>query len=109
MEDSHIKYLLSRIKCGMCGQRYQNAMIEFMGSFEEFSYFQITCQICKTQALVTAVVQKDKDSQIVTDVTVDDLVNSDNRTPVSADDLLDMINYLKYFDGDFTEIFPSKS
>jgi len=109
MEDSHIKYLLSRIKCGVCGQRYQNAMIEFMGSFEEFSYFQITCQICKTQALVTAVVQKDKDSQIVTDVTVDDLANSDNRIPVSADDLLDMINYLKYFDGDFSEIFPSKS
>jgi hypothetical protein len=109
LEDSHIKYLLSRIKCGVCGQRYENATIEFMGNFEEFSYFQITCQICKTQALVTAVVQKDEDSQKVTDVTVDELANSDNRTPISTDDLLDMMNYLKYFDGNFSELFPSKS
>jgi len=109
LEDSHIKYLLSRIKCGVCGQLYQTATIECMDSFEEFSYFQITCEICKTQALVTVVTQRGSDSEIVTDVTVDGQVNPDNGVPVSANDLLDMINYLKYFDGDFSEIFPSNS
>jgi hypothetical protein len=109
LEDSHISYLLSRIKCSVCGQRYQSTTIEFIGSFDEFSYFQITCQVCKTQAFVTAVVQKDDGgtSEVITDLTLEELKTSDFKIPVSTDDMLDIINYLKGFDGNFSEIFSS--
>ena len=109
LEDSHIRYLLSRIKCGVCGQSYQSTTIEFVGSFDEFSYFQITCQVCKTQAFVTAIVQKDegKATEVITDLTLEELKTSDFKIPVSADDMLDIMNYLKGFDGKFSEIFSS--
>ncbi|MFC1979249.1 hypothetical protein ACFLVP_04605 [Chloroflexota bacterium] len=109
LEDRHIKHLLSRIKCGICGQRYNNAVIEFIGSFDEFSYFQITCEVCNSQAFVTAIIQKDegKTSEVITDLTVEELNKSAIRNPVSADDMLDIMNYLKDFDGNFSEIFSS--
>lgn len=108
LEDSHIRYLLSRIKCGVCGQRYQGAQVEFIGRFDELSYFQITCQVCKTQAFVTAIVQKDEEnaSEVITDLTLEELKISDFK-PVSTDDMLDIMNYLKGFDGNFSEIFSS--
>jgi len=109
LEDRHIKYLLSRIKCGVCGQRYQDATIEFVGRFDEFSYFKITCQVCDTLAFVTAITQIDegKTSDVITDLTLEEVKTSDFKIPVSADDRLDIMNYLKDFDGNFTGIFSS--
>ena len=109
MEDRHIRYLLSRIKCGVCGQRYQDATIEFVGSFDEFSYFKITCQVCNTQAFVTAITQRDEGntSEVITDFTLEEVKTSDTKTPVSTDDMLDIMNYLKGFDGNFIGIFSS--
>jgi len=101
--------LLSRIKCNVCGQEYQSATIEFVGSFDEFSYFKITCQVCKTEAFVTAIVKKDEDniSEAITDLTLEEFKASDVKIPVTSDDMLDIMNYLKDFDGNFTEIFSS--
>ena len=109
MEDRRIRYYLSRIKCSVCGQHYKSTKIEFLGSFDEYSFFQITCEVCSTQALVTAIVQKDEDktSDVITDLTVEELKTSDTRSPVSTDDMLDMMNYLKDFDGNISEIFSS--
>ncbi|MFC1906050.1 hypothetical protein ACFLWJ_01020 [Chloroflexota bacterium] len=109
MEDRRIRYFLSRIRCSLCGQHYRGAKIEFLGSFDEYSFFQVTCEVCLTQALVTAIIQKheDKTLEVITDLTVEELRISDTKGPISTDDMLDIMNYLKDFDGNFSEIFSS--
>jgi len=56
---------------------------------------------------VTAIVQRDegKATEVITDLTLEELKTSDFKIPVSADDMLDIMNYLKGFDGNFSEIF----
>ena len=107
MQDKYIRHLISKIKCKVCGQHFDGAAVEHLGTFDEYSYYQLTCGVCGAQAMLTAIMQKDGDNnaEVITDMNVEELNNSSIRVPVSTDDMLDMMNYLKNFDGDFSELF----
>jgi hypothetical protein len=107
LRDKYIRHLISKIKCNVCGQHFDGATVEHLGTFDEYSYYQLTCSVCGAQAMVTAIMQKDGEgnTEVITDLSVEELSKSTSRGPVSTDDMLDMINYLKNFDGNFSGIF----
>ena len=108
MEESLIKKLVASIKCGVCGQRYGADNIRILGHRRDVWYLRALCPACHTQSLVAAVIQEDKLSEVITDLTEGELEKFRDAGIVTADDVLDMHNFLKGSSGDFSQLFSQE-
>lgn len=105
MDEHFVKKLMSTMKCGVCGQRYEISNVNVLGHRDEMWFLSIACPSCHSQALVAAVIKEGKPTEVVTDLTEAELAKFARRDPVKGDDVLDIHNFLKGFDGDFFKLF----
>ena len=108
MEENFIKRLMTSVKCGVCGQHYGADNISVLSHQEELWFLRVSCSACQTQCLVAAIVKQGKMPKIVTDLTETELENLRNVGAPIADDILDMHNFLKGFNGDFSRRFNQR-
>jgi len=109
VNESVIKKLMSSIKCAVCGQRYEEDGIKILGHQEDLWFLGVSCSVCHTRCLAAAVIKEDKAPQVITDLTGADQEKFRNVDRLTADEVLDMHNFLKNFDGDFSRLLtPSK-
>jgi len=109
VNESVIKKLMSSIKCAVCGQRYEEDGIKILGRQEDLWFLGVSCPTCHTQCLAAAVIKEDKAPQIITDLTGAEQEKFRNVAGLTADEVLDMHNFLKNFDGDFSRLLtPNK-
>ena len=105
MKESLIKRLIASIKCGACGQHYEEGDIDVIGHNEELWFLRISCSSCHTKCLVAAIIREDKKVEVITDLTKAELDKFKDVDGVRVDDILDMHNFLRDFDGDFPRLF----
>lgn len=105
MEESLIKKLVASVECSICGQRYGAGSIEVLGHEEDLWFLRVSCPSCDTHYLVAAIIREDRAPEFVTDLTEAELDRFRNMHGLEADDMLDMHNFLKGFDGDFSRLF----
>lgn len=108
IEENLIKRLMSSIKCSACGQRYEIDNIDVLGHQEDLWFLRVFCSTCRTQCLVVVVIKEGRVPEVITDLTKVELDKFRNAGMVSADEVLDMHNFLKNFDGDFSQLFSQK-
>lgn len=108
MDKSLIKRLMSSIKCGVCGQRYEIDNIDVLGQHQDLWFLRVLCSACRAQCLVAAVIREGRLPEVITDLTEAELDKFKNVGILSADEVLDMHNFLKDFDGDFSRLFSQK-
>jgi len=105
VEEGLIKRLMTSIKCSVCGQRYEADNIDVLGHQEDLWFLSILCPACHARCLVAAVVREDSVPEVITDLTQAELDRFRNVSKVTTDDVLDMHNFLKDFDGDLSQLF----
>ena len=105
MEENLIKRLIASIKCGSCGHHYEEDHIDIIEHTEELWFMKVFCSSCHVRCLVAAIIREDGKSQVVTDLTSAELDKFRGMDNVMEEDLLDMHEFLKDFDGDFPRIF----
>jgi len=105
LEENLIKKLMASMKCNVCGQHYEADNIEVLGHEENLWFLRILCVACHTQYLAAAVIKEDSVPELITDLTEAELDKFSNMGRLTADELLDMHNFLKDFDGDFSRFF----
>lgn len=105
MEESLIKRLIATIKCDNCGQNYKEDHVDVVEHIEELWFLKVSCSFCGVKSLVTVVIRRDERQEVVTDLTEAELERFEDLEGVGEDDLLDMHNFLKVFDGDFPRLF----
>jgi len=105
MEEGLIKRLMSSIKCEVCGQRYEVDDINVLGHQEDLWFLSALCPACHTRCLVAAVIREGKVPELITDLSEAELDRFRNDVQLTADEMLDMHNFLKDFDGDFSRLF----
>lgn len=108
MDESLIKQLITSITCGSCGKNYDEDHIEIIEHKEEMWFLRVSCPSCKLKCLVAAIIREDGESEVVTDLTPDELEKFKNSEVISEDDLLDMHGFLRNFDGDFPHAFRQR-
>ena len=108
MDEKFIKKLLSNMKCGICGRPYQPSHISILGHREDLWFLSVFCAACTSQALVAAVIKEGNVTEVVTDLTEAELAKFSADSSVEADDVLDIHNFLKDFEGDFSDLFSSE-
>ena len=108
MEEELIKRLLSSTKCGACGQRYEVDDINVLGHQEDLWFLSAFCPACHTRCLVAAVIREGKVPELITDLTEAELDRFRNAGKLTANEVLDMHNFLKDFGGDFSQLFSQR-
>ncbi|MBI2846991.1 MAG: hypothetical protein HYX82_03820 [Chloroflexi bacterium] len=104
MDRRSLKKALSTLRCNVCGRRYQSFNIRILGHEKGIWFIGVLCISCKSKGLVAAVIQDAKDPERVTDLTEGELSTFSGRPPVNMDDVLDIHNVLKDFQGEIGEL-----
>jgi len=105
MDERYIERLMATIKCGVCGQRYNGGDIKILGHRDDLWFLSVSCPACHSRGLVAAVLREERLPELVTDLTEEEFAKFSDAESVSVDDVLDMYNFLKRFDGDLSSLF----
>ena len=105
VEESLIKKLMASVKCGACGRCYEVDNIGILGHEGDLWFLRVFCPACQAQYLMAAVIKEDRVPAVITDFTEAELDKFRNAGVLAADEILDMHNFLKDFDGDFSQLF----
>jgi len=108
IEENIIKEMMTSMKCGVCGQHYEVDNIEVLGHEENLWFLKVLCVACHTQYLAAAVIKEGGAPETITDLTEVELDKFRNMDRPTADEVLDMHNFLKAFDGDFAHLFSQR-
>jgi len=102
MREAFLKRLFSMVKCESCGNDYEVAGIEILGHEDNLWLFSASCSHCQNQGLVAIVVKEGEIGGRVTDLIEAEYERFSRGVVVGVDDVLDMHNFLKEFEGDLT-------
>ena len=105
IEESFIRKLISSIKCGSCGQHYEESRIDIIERNDELCFIKVVCSSCHVACMVAAIIREDKQSKLITDLTEAEIDKFKGISDIDEDDLLDMHDFLKDFNGDLSNIF----
>ena len=108
VEENLIRRLIASTKCSVCGQHYEPDNISILGHQEELWFLRVSCSACHTQYLVAAIIKEDRMPELVIDLTEAELDRFRNMDVPAADEMLDMHNFLKNFNGDFSWLFSQR-
>ena len=108
VEEGLIKRLVASIKCRVCGWRYDAGDIDVIGHRDDLWFLRALCSICHTQCLVAAVIKGSKVPEVITDLSEAELDRFRGMGVLTADEVLDMHNFLEDFNGDFSRVFNLK-
>ncbi len=109
MEEGVIKRLITTIKCSSCGQHYEGYNIDVLGHSDELWFLKVLCSSCHTQCLVAAIIKGEKMAGSAIDLAATELAKFTGAQAIAGDDVLDMHDFLKAFDGDFSRLFGKAS
>lgn len=95
-----IKHLIANIKCAVCQSHYEPEGIHIVDHRDELWVMAVTCGQCHTRGLIFAVIKEES----VTELTPEEWIKFQEMSQVDADDVLDMHEFLRDFNGDFVSL-----
>lgn len=108
MREAFLKKLISKVDCGVCGHKYEMSNIKVLDQEDGVWFLSVVCSSCGTKGLIAAVVQDGSIAQVITDLTEDEIERFEEGGVVEVDDVLNMHDFLKEFDGDFCKLFSEE-
>ena len=108
MREAFLRRLLSTIKCSVCGRHYEAKNVNVLGHQGELWFISVFCPACGTHGLVAAVVKEGTPTEVITDLTEEELAKFAQGEAVGIDDVLDIHNLLRDFKGDISQLFTEK-
>ena len=100
---SNFKFLTN---CPLCGNPYDVKKIRILNKQDNLIIFHLTCQNCNSSVMVavSAGVFGITAVSILTDIIGEDLARLNGLDKISADDAIEMHEFLENFSGKFTEV-----
>ncbi|MBE0415558.1 MAG: hypothetical protein IBX36_03350 [Dehalococcoidia bacterium] len=108
MDEGFVKRVVATIRCGVCGRRYEGDNVRILGHRDDLWFLSVYCPACHSHGLVAAVIKEGGPPELVTDLTEEEYAKFNQIAAVDANDVLDIYNFLKEFDGDFSHIFSKE-
>jgi ribosomal protein S27E len=105
VEEDVIKNLMASIECDICGKYYNIDNVSILGHEEKLWFLRVSCSACNNQYLVAAMIKEDNPTETHIDPFEQEADRYSNEDVPTADEILDMHNFLKNFNGDFAQLF----
>ena len=103
-----VKHLVARIPCAVCQRHHEPDNVRIVEHYGEIWIMAVKCDHCGTQGLVFAMIQEgEKKPKVVNEITSQEWARFREMSPIDADDLLDVHEFLRDFDGDFVSLSRS--
>lgn len=97
--------LVSHLQCAQCGQPYNPHDFVLVERREAVWHLGIECRHCHSQAHILILMQLATPPEPAIDLAPDEMQAASIWPPISADDVLDVHEWLQEFDGDFQSHF----
>ena len=92
------------VSCSACGTRFRRSGLRVIGHEQDVFQVSARCPHCQTVSVLT--VKLDTGGLVTSlELTSDEQQRFASSLPVSADDVLDVAEFLATFDGDFKALF----
>jgi hypothetical protein len=104
-----VKHLIASIPCAVCQHRYEPDDVRIVEHHGEMWIMAVTCEHCGTQGLVFALIQEGDKPDIVNELTSQEWARFREMPQIDADDVLDVHELLRDFDGDLVSLFESEA
>ncbi len=98
-----IRTQLSGFSCSACGRPYRPSQIRVLAQREELFFVRLSCRGCGSHSVAIVTVQVDETDSSVGVGELEEI--EQGARPVTADDVLEMHEFLRGFDGDFRSLF----
>ena len=108
IEEGLLKRLIASVKCNVCKQHYEVDNIKVISQHEDLWFLSVFCSSCHSRYIVAVVIEQDRAPEIVTDLTDKEPEKFLNMDSITTNEVLDMHNILKNFDGNFSRLFSQK-
>ena len=105
MDDRFMRKIMATLKCGVCGQHYEASNVHILGHRDDLWFLSVFCNHCRSHGLVAAVIKEGKTAEVITDLSEEEWGRVAEGEVVGADDVLDVHEFLKGFNGDFSKLF----
>ena len=99
-----IRQIVARVKCAVCHHSFRANDIQILGRRGNAWAMRVACPMCRTQALLFAVLTERAAQTLYSDLTPDEWTRFKDRPPISMDDVIAFHEYMRAYDGDFSEI-----
>ena len=97
--------LVTRLKCAQCGQLYDPKDFTLLHRWQDLWVLGTHCRHCDQPCHVVVFMRLDVEPQPLTDLTPEELKSGELGPPITADDVLDMHELLREFDGNLETLF----
>ncbi|HUV73019.1 MAG TPA: hypothetical protein VMW79_01800 [Anaerolineae bacterium] len=104
-EYDFVRQLLENIKCVVCSEEYEEDDVSIMGQQDELWMLMVLCHRCGTQGIILAMVKEDEHIELLTDLTPEELDMIYDLPAINSEDVLDVYQFLRDFDGSFLDLF----
>lgn len=99
-----IRQIAARVTCAVCSHHFAANDIELVGKRENVWAMRVNCRECKTKALLLAVVSQGTARRVESDLVPEDWERFKENSPISVDDVIAIHEFIRSYDGDFTDI-----
>ncbi|MDO8635011.1 MAG: hypothetical protein Q7R34_02025 [Dehalococcoidia bacterium] len=103
-----MKRLLSTLKCALCGKHYKLQELQVLGHRDDLWFLNVHGVSCGSRGMMAVVIKESNAYQVVTDLLPSERDKFINTAVIGGDDLLDIHQFFKDFDGDFNSLFLKK-
>lgn len=101
-----VNQIKKNIDCPRCKSKFTDEDLELVGGLgDELTFFYASCMECESEAMISVNLQIGTQEAPLPEISR--LGSAPRGGKVSANEVLDMQNFLKNFDGDFTKVFKA--
>ena len=104
-QDQLLKQLISTFRCHVCRTGFAREHVRVAARHEQLWIVSVRCAACRNQQVFWVALKDENGTTVLRDVSAAEEEEFAAREPVSSDDLLDMHEFLRDFDGDFSDQF----
>jgi hypothetical protein len=104
-----IKHLVASLPCAVCQHHHEPDNVRIVDHRGEIWVMAVKCAHCGAQGLVFAMIQEGEKPEIVNELTSQEWARFREMPQIDADDVLDVHELLREFDGDFVSLFEGRA
>jgi uncharacterized protein YbaR (Trm112 family) len=99
-----IRQIVAHVKCVVCRRSFRANDVQVVGRRGNAWAMRVACPMCRTKALLLAVVTERAAQTLYSDLTPDEWERFKDRPAISPDDVIAFHAYMRAYHGDFSEI-----
>lgn len=108
-QEQKLKQLISSYRCHVCRRCFERDHVRLAARHKQLWIVSVRCSLCRNQQVFWIALKDDQGEGILHDVSDGESAGEDEALnampPVTSDDVLDMHEFLRSFNGDFHRLF----